>query len=220
MKFASFLALICVTHFASYAGAAILVDQTHVGPETAIPGGMVPGEGRALGQVVTAGISGRLSRIDLGLWRNGEDLKPLYVDITTVSDTPGFEVADRLATRVVEWASVPSNIRLPHFDFGVDFSADDLRFNAGDRFAIVLRSEESTFPMPRYIWSNRTNAQGTYPGGRLFVKSESGVYEAFGDAYFRTYVEAVPEPPAIAIVATSLIGLAATRRRFLGVSSL
>jgi hypothetical protein len=181
--------------------AALILDQSN----TAAPGDryLVPNVDNTAAQVVTAGVSGQLAKIELGAFRvlEGSD-EPLLVDIaTTVGELPDFSPAARLATRTIEREDVPpgGDPLLEPFILAVDFSADNLYFAEGERFAILLRSD---YPLVGYGWWINSPVGSTYAGGiaySLFLPPfpPNGLV-TFGDAYFRTFVNA-PEPSALAL---------------------
>jgi hypothetical protein len=166
----------------------------------------------SLAQVITAGHTGKLTRVELGLGKVQPPPFPLFVDIVrTTADVPDFSEAGRLASRQVLASAIsdPPNPP-PSFTLNVDFSAANLNFVAQDRFAIVLRTRAGpTF----YMWWVNFNNEDTYPGGSAIKQARPAgqIVDQGTDFHFRTFVE-IPEPSAFAIAASSLFALGFMRR--------
>jgi len=212
MRFQKFICLIALL-MPIQGRAALVEDQTNIVPQQVppplIPIGMGVSSARPAGQVVTTGIAGRLSRVDLGVFR-WDTAEPLFVDITTVTDqAPSFAADQRLATRTIDAASVPRVPWYPAFTVSLDFTADNLHFDVGDQFAIALRSE--VLDMGYVLVTD--DAPGGYAGGELYKVFTSGVFGQFRDAHFRTFIETVPEPSTVTLAVSALLSLIAIRRR-------
>jgi hypothetical protein len=176
-------------------------------------------------QVVTTGMSGQLSRVELSVFRFWQPpvTAPLFVDIVRADGgVPVFTDAGRLATREIAAASVPIwqgiSPVAPSFNLSVDFSADHLALGAQDQFAILLRSpvgDVNNAGPPYYIWrGDFFTASSTYAGGSSFTRIAAGgqVVDHAADTQFRTFMT-VPEPSAVVLIACSLFGLLLIRRR-------
>jgi hypothetical protein len=152
-------------------------------------------------QVVTPGISGTLSRVELGVWRSRDTTVPLIVDIVEIGEEMFYDTG-RIAGRAVDASTVPvSNAEIrPAFTVSVDFSDSNIRLIAGQPFAILLRADNEL----GYGWAGNINDLDTYPGGGVYgyrLRPELITYKP-RDAHFRTFV-LVPEPGALGIAATS-----------------
>src|SRR4051812_36478207 len=128
--------------------AADVLDQSNVvAPGTTQIDSLIADVSRTSGQTVRAGLTGTLSRVELGVYREYDFSQPLFVDIVrTQSGQLSFAAADRLATRTVTNFQVPllttfAQINAPAFTLSVDYSSSNLTFNSGDMFGIVLRSD-------------------------------------------------------------------------------
>jgi hypothetical protein len=200
--------------FSASCYGALIVDQSNVAVIAPPPGGnrsLVPNINNTSVQVVTAGVTGKLFRIELGVFRFMEGFEdPLLVDIaSTAGQLPDFSPSARLATRTILRDDVAINPD-PHsasFSLSVDFSADNLYFEQGEQFAIMLRSDQ---PGLCYGWWINSPVESTYAGGAaysLYIPPHptNGLSE-HGDSQFRTYVN-VPEPSAFGLAAASLFAL-------------
>lgn len=161
-------------------------------------------------QTFTVGATGLLSSVELGAYATSGQAGALIVQLTsTLGDQPNLTPAGLLASRTVPASLVPV-LASPgtldeYFSLSVDFAADLLGVTAGERLAIVLRTElDSQYDW----WVNKGEAIDGYAGGRASLSALG-----FRDSQFRTFVDAVPEPATIAIAMTALMGMVATRRR-------
>ncbi len=194
---------------------ALILDQSNTAT-TATPGlnqALVPNENNTSAQVVTTGVTGQLFKIELGVFRFHPQFDwPLHIDIaSTVGQLPDFSPSARLATRTIMRDDVPPEVtNLREFSLSVDFSADNLYFEQGERFAIMLRSNQASFTFGWWVNSPRVS---TYAGGiaySLFIPPNppNGLGE-YGDSHFRTFVR-VPEPSTF--VLAGLFALSHFRR--------
>lgn len=193
-----------------------VLDQVNaVAPGTTSIGALVVDEMFAPGQTIRAGLTGILSHVELGVYRDSTVASPMFVDIVrTQAGKPSFAVADRLATRMVTQDQVPlrqtfAEKNAPGFTVSVDFLSSALSFNSGDLFAIALRSDAPQFFS--YYWWVSGDTINTYPAGSSYsyqYATNSVLGQGPKDTQFATYV-AVPEPTSgllciVAIVATQL----------------
>jgi hypothetical protein len=197
--------------------AALIIDQENtaaISPD--INRYLVPNVNNTSVQVVTAGVTGQLVKIELGAFRVLEGAEePLHVDIaSTAGELPDFTPAARLATRTIMPADVPpgGDPSLATFSLVVDFAAANLYFEQGERFAIMLRSDH---PMVGYGWWINSPIESTYSGGgaySLFLPPNppNGLTQ-YGDTQFRTFVNA-PEPAAFGLGLLALLGVVASNR--------
>jgi hypothetical protein len=199
--------------------AADVLDQSNVvAPGTTSIDSLLVGETGASGQAVRAGITGILSRVELGVFRNHDVASPIMVDIVrTQNGQPSFAAGDRLATRTITQGQIPlltsfAQFNAPAYTVSVDFSASGLTFNNGDLFGIVLRSNAREFF--DYSWWVAHFPVNTYPAGASFsfqyatslVLPHGGI-----DTQFATYV-LVPEPSALLLLGIGAISLLGYRK--------
>jgi hypothetical protein len=147
--------------------------------------------GESLAQTFTAGLTGGLDRVELGLGADGSGANlPLTVEIRDVSGgSPGPAV---LATASVP----PSAVGLTDSWVPIGF-ATAVPVTAGTQYAIVAYS--SVDNAHSYFWA--LEFDDPYPAGANFfqtVTPPNGTWTLTaldGDQAFKTYVE-VPAPPA------------------------
>jgi len=195
-----------------------LLDQSNV----VQPGGsfssLVSEEDLRAGQVVTVGMAGKLSRIDLGLFREHDLPESVFIDVAkVVNGIPDFTTGGRLATTEVASNQLPFILSFPaaatpKYTISLDFFASDLEFSVGDRFAIVMRA-----PTNGYHWWTSHEEPNTYLGGDIFQLSTFNnllIHYTDSGAHFRTYMAVeVPEPSAFMACLIGLLGLPLLRAR-------
>jgi uncharacterized repeat protein (TIGR01451 family) len=206
---------------ASVAWATGTLDQQNPGPSDSAS--TLCGNGR-LGQTFTAGLTGALDTVQLGLFREentGETPGALVVSIegTNSLANPGTpDDGDVLATQTVPAADIADRS---------DFDTIQAAFNnvetivfdnpaqvvAGTKYAIVLAAPDCVFPEHGSNGYSFTYPEGgtqtsTYSGGDPCELS-AGVWDCGtlnpGDHTFATYVTVTPPPPS-ADVAVGITG--------------
>jgi hypothetical protein len=194
-----------------------VLDQINAVPQGG-NGGLVIDSGFSEAQTFTVGVSGSLSRVELGVFKAGADAGPLTVDIIRVLNSqPSFAVADRLASQTLSFdgGGIPFNAPLsqPAFTLSVDFSAADLQFNAGDQVGIALRSDSP--PYGGYtVWQTTSSL---YAGGHASsLRLSDNLLITHYDTQFATYMLTVPEPQTIGLVALAGFILGGRRARQTG----
>ena len=195
-------------------GAQVVQDQLNVALTATPMTAYVVDANYGEAQVVTAGLTGFLSRIDLGVFRYAGHTEPMFVSIAPiVGGLPDLSPEATLAMRTIPFSDVSLERTPVAYNLSVNFSDEDLRFQAGQQFAIVLQSKLA----PRYAgyawWINLD--MDTYQGGSLATFDAEYPVPLLSptvDAHFRTFV-AVPEPSTITFGSLPLLGLAAFRRR-------
>jgi hypothetical protein len=163
--------------------AATTLDQSYETWSTSVS---IPTGG--LAQVVTPGITGQLTSVDVRLWYSGSPTQGVTVGIRNVSgglpagsDLASGFVPDTSIGGVAAWLSVPLST--------------PVSVTAGTQFAIVVTTTNNAND---YKW--RVDAAGTYAGGDLSVNLGSWSILAGDDANFRTYVntsDTGPTPPPV-----------------------
>jgi hypothetical protein len=141
-----------------------------------------------LAQVVTPGITGQLTSVDVRLWYSGTPTQGVTVGIRNVSgglptgsDLASGFVPDSSIGGVAAWLSVPLST--------------PISVTAGTQFAIVVTTTNNAND---YMW--RMDAAGTYAGGQAFQNSGTWVVMTGDSMNFRTYVNTAdsgPTPPPV-----------------------
>jgi hypothetical protein len=195
---------------ARLASAALILDQIHDIQSHPWPDGFSDSWGATAWQTFTVGISGRLARVDLGVYSNYLAYEPLPVLITRLQNgSPDLTAMGVIAKSQLLPTDVPLSNYVntdPPSWVGVDFSKDAPEVVSGQQLAIVLQG--SSLSGYGYYWRiGEAGAVDYYPVGGLFGD--------FGntDAHFRTFVEVVPEPTACVIAGAAISAVAAGCRR-------
>jgi len=180
------IAISALTLFGASSGvaqAAATLDQSY---EAASIWYVIPSNG--LAQVVTAGITGPLTSVEVGLGKSGAPTQGVTVSITAVAgglptgpNLASATVADSLIGFTTTW--IPVTFLSP------------ASFTAGDQFAIVVSTANTNAD---YKWDS--NNSGTYSGGQGAVNLGTWSALAARDFIFRTYVntpDSGPTPPPV-----------------------
>lgn len=179
---------------ASFADGPV-IDQEHV------PNGYIYSpfvfSNQTLAQTFTVGLPGKLTNVDLRIFRNTTTTLPFVVELrkTNGFGAPDVNPTGLLASIAVDAALVLNNGN----DTAVDLGNQAFTVQTGSLLAIVLKSTTSQSDF--YMWatssSDATQPGIDYLGGQAFGRSGSQpsfVVETGGDRGFRTYVTAIPEP--------------------------
>lgn len=199
MQIAAFAALLLALN----AHALAVVDQVNA---TTRPVGVVAllAYGTSYrAQTVTTGITGNLVAVDLNVAAPSNFPVPWVLDIRAANDTAIFSTV--LSSTIIPQSEFPTSAvslsALEPFSLRVLLSTP-VHFNAGERFAIVLHGQGLS-GAPGYGEPYWTGAgPDPYPGGTGFtgvgpLSMVSGDY----DLHFRTFVDSVPEPGVVLLVA-------------------
>lgn len=191
--------------------AAPILDQSNI-PSGSIGGsGPEPSSASTYAQTVTSGITGTLQSIELRLSDSGIPTHDLTVELQSVSSN--LPNGDVLASIALSNNFVPHNINSPSI---IDFSAFDLLFVAGEKFAIVLSSSQPIAGSgdPHYNWWGiGENIYADGEGLKFVGGSWAPISNVNFDFYFSTYVEAVPETSSLILLGLGLAGLGVRRRK-------
>jgi uncharacterized repeat protein (TIGR01451 family) len=208
--------------FASVASVALAtgtLDQQNPGPSDSAAGLC----GGKLAQTFTAGLTGSLDTVQLGLFRDGStgDLVVSIEGTGSLANPGAPDDGDVLASQVVpesDTAEVGSFDTIQAAFNNVETVVFDAPASvvAGTKYAIVLTAPNCVEPEHGVLGYSFTYGGGdTYAGGdacsiELGVWSCGGVFEP-NDHVFATYVT-VPPPPPSADVAVSINGPASAKK--------
>ena len=175
-----------------------------------------------LAQTFTAGLTGRLTGVDLAL--TDKATQDLTVSILHTNAGLPDTSAPALATETL----TPGDVDLDPFSLeSVDFTSTWVDLYAGNMYTIML---SSTTPFnAEYDWTrgsfdtftgNPLSPQDPYAGGAGYYSNDGGsswsALSGFSEDFsFQTYIDPtlVPEPSSIPIFATAFILLGWVRRR-------
>jgi hypothetical protein len=169
----------------------------------------------SVAQTFTAGLSGKLDHIEVGMVSGYMHFPtyPTYVEIwnTNSSGAPGNVIGSVFIENGFSW-----------FWNTIDFAANDIYLEAGTQYSIVLQNHDK-------VLSGSTNGvaitlgSNSYTGGTFWHRYFSGAWQidSFNgsetDMQFKTYMDTamVPEPTTLLLLSPGLgvIGLAAWRNR-------
>ncbi|TWT30524.1 hypothetical protein KOR42_54520 [Thalassoglobus neptunius] len=163
-------------------------------------------------QSFTATQSGKLTTIELQLWRNptGNPSDDLSVSLTTLNGAGLPDLTGVLASRTVGALDIPTDGFSTNFT-SVDFSSSMIDLIAGEMYAIVLTSNTGSTP-DWYLWS--TSELNPYADGVSFFGI--GVLSPIPgqDSGFRVNAASVvPEPASAFLMLTGVCGVGLLRRR-------
>jgi hypothetical protein len=200
-------AALCASLGASAANAGVILDQASMpetGPTTSLGGfSLLPG--LMFGQTFTAGMTGLLARVDLGIFYNKRRQGPGGFWVT-LEQTPGVA----LASRHVNYSDAVFQ-DLPDFeDFTqLNFAPAGIHVVSGQSYRIILKVDSNT-PMPAAAaWLDFANGSiVNYAAGTALLYNSLGEQpQRSFDFGFRTYLASVPEPATWAFM---ILGLGAT----------
>ncbi len=188
----------------SGAAWADLVDQQ----QTAQSGGLKFGSAQTVGQTFTAGLSGQLTSIDLGMYGDFfTGAPPVYPSTVEIRTTASNMPTDTVLGSVYMASGFTNGWN------SIDLSSENIMMTADTMYSIVLRNDEVRQYIGYYTDAVYVKWDPTaYPDGQLVVNNGSGwfVFTNFmsqqGDAQFRTYVDTtvVPLPGAVVLCGIGL----------------
>ena len=157
-------------------------------------------------QTFTAGIAGRLARVEVEIQLNNTQAENLLFDVRPApGGVPSNNDADALATGLVQRSDLVLGVRTW---IGFDVTSAAIDQVPGQTYAIVLRVPTTTDPA-QYFWLD--DLSNPYPGGQRWGRGGGGLgtdwngsFAAFAttDMNFRTIV---PEPSSWVLLLTGFI---------------
>jgi hypothetical protein len=217
MKITTILAALACAAMASAAQAEVVLDQANIPEAGLIPFGNVgsgfsPGQG-GLGQSFTAGLDGRFARIDVFVL-DSPFSEPAGGLTFVLEDSAGTQ----LFTTHIDYADVPEfDFFVVGFDqiLQIDLSGANVLATAGQSYRMFMTPDAGSDQFGP-SWSYMAPDHLTYDGGSAVHRTQYGDFALPAIDYgFRTYVAAVPEPGAWAlmILGFGAAGAAVRRRR-------
>jgi hypothetical protein len=166
-------------------------------------------------QTFTAGFTGTLTRVDIGVFRwSGMSVNARFEIRRTLDGLPNDDAVGLLATHVIPYNQLPIRRTAdPPPLLSIDLSDVGVSVTAGDMLAIICKHdpEFANSEIPE-VWLTR-NSQ--YSGGSMVVKDAGEAWRLINsqqDLQFRTFITPVPEPNSLASCAFST-ALVVWRRR-------
>lgn len=152
-------------------------------------------------QTFTVGITGMLSQVDVLVEKNGPD--ELRLDVRpTVDGLPIEDDNAALASVTVPFATIPS----PRAFLSFDVSSFGVRVSQGELLAIVLTGNARWYGVTPEL-----GPDDPYLGGAAYFRGLPGAFfppfDGRADLGFRTFVDAIPEPPTIMLFGIGVVGL-------------
>jgi hypothetical protein len=186
--------LLVLLAIATTAGALPFVDQQSPYGTATIVIGVDGAQNRIVAQTVTAGVTGDLMRVELGVGCDGGALILEIVSLEPGRPVPGTVVR---SSTTIDAASIPNPPAVRTFDLDMRVAMND-----GDPFAIVLRNETGSCTA---LKGPPASGGTTYRGGEGWFRAASGPPDAWfqfldfgrsGDLGFRTIVNVpIASPP-------------------------
>jgi hypothetical protein len=197
-------ALAAAVAWSAPAGAAPVVDQEQLLYNNGMPFHFGVGSSNLpMGQSFTAGLSGRLDRLDL--FSNGQrsSANSVTLEIRAGEGTGGSLLG---SIDLVLTPNSPDPVTLDWLD-EIDVSSLDILVSAGSQYTFVFTAADLG---TRSILGHTGNP---YAGGRAFFGPTGYGDQPEWDLTFRTYVSEVPAPPVLAIFVLGLFAAGRLRRR-------
>ena len=216
-------ALVAALSFAVFAATPSwglpILDQTNLILPTMGSAAVVTSQ--SLAQSFTVGIDGRLSQIDVQLWKTegatGDDV--LFRLLQTLPDGSPDTVSAPLYETVIPLDDIAEDVTLPPTPpiQSIDVATAGVFVSPGDVLAFSLSRDDVGAP-PWVVWA--VAGVDVYHDGRAFdsATGPDGPWEPFPgnplrDLGFQTYVT-IPEPASLLTMLSGAMVVAGGRRRF------
>ena len=195
--------------------AGLIIDQDHIFTTSSGSAAAVESY-QTIAQTFTVGISGKLSAIDLLLFKNeeasGELTLSIYSTFNNAPDTTApslfsqsYPVSMLKLENPLNYADTTDNL------VKFNLSSANIKVVVGEVYAYVLT--RSLYTNPDWVLAYELNSSKYMRGGFYLKQPQDLNWRAINsvDLGFRTYVSKVPEPSTHTILALGLMGLASRR---------
>jgi hypothetical protein len=154
-------------------------------------------------QTFTVGITGKLDRLELELFRGANPTAPLVAEFrkTLADGSPDVSAAGLLATAAFDTSLIPTTFFTTDFT-GVNLGSQAFSVTKGQLLAICMTSATTSSSTTDYYWATADSAANPrYPNGQAFFRLAGSSYSPAStqDSSFRTFV-AVPEPSSLLLL--------------------
>jgi len=165
-------------------------------------------------QTFRMGTTGFITRIDVEVYRQGQTTLPLLFDLRpTSAGVPVDGEGSSLFSTSLDALNIPQ-IRTTVGYTQVDLSGAAIYANAGDVFAITLRSDEPDTLGHYYLWHCCSQFANTYPNGAIFEEQSGGAWNKRADDTDGAFISYVLAPEAGSLAGVmGLVCVGLVRRR-------
>ncbi len=189
----------------SVSQGVVTLDQQNVFPNPSI--GDNSSDAITYGQTFTVGLEGTLSQVDVYLSRFGPTTEDLVFQLFS-TDSNGLPLTQLGSNLTLAPANVSTTV--PDFEI-FDVSAFNIDVEVGDVLSFVITKNPNVSSFGYILPFSTTQL---YSGGQPVqrIATWSAATGATRDYGFRTYVDVIPEPGVLSMIAISSITLLRRRR--------